>query len=140
MKVVLDTNVLVAATFWKGEADDIIQLIQERKVLAFLSKEILGEYHKVIRSDEIIEKIEEKHLTVKLTAIKIVHLFEFVEPKRKINFIIDDPDDNKIIECAVEAQSDFIITYDRRHLLKHNKFEEIKIISPAEFLRIYSQR
>ena len=48
---------------------------------------------------------------------KILHFAKLIEPKQKIDIIKDDPDDNKVIECAIESSSDYIITYDR-HLLK----------------------
>lgn len=40
------------------------------------------------------------------------------------------------MECAMEAQADYIVTYDATHLLKLKEFEGIKIVSPTEFLRI----
>jgi len=57
-----------------------------------------------------------------------------VEPKEKFNTIKDDPSDNKIIECAKEGKSDFIITNDN-HLLKLKEFEGIRIVTPKEFLK-----
>lgn len=138
MKITIDTNILISATFWEGEAYRIIQLIEQKKIQCFISKEILKEYNKVLHSDEIIEKIEEKHLTIKSITIKVIEMCGLVEPRRKINIVKDDPDDNKIIECAVEANVDYIVTYDEKHLLKIREFEGIKIISPTEFLRILS--
>ncbi len=135
IKIIIDTNVLVSATFWEGEAYKIMQLIEQKKVQCFLSKEILKEYNEVMHSDEIIEKAEEKHLSIKSTIIKIIEMCEIVEPKRKIDAVKEDSEDNKIIECAVEAQVDYIVTYDRRHLLKLKEFEGIKIISPTEFMK-----
>ena len=41
----------------------------------------------------------------------------------------EDPDDNKIIECAVACGADFILTYDK-HLLRLKEFRGIKIIMP----------
>ncbi|MBS3067721.1 putative toxin-antitoxin system toxin component, PIN family [Candidatus Micrarchaeota archaeon] len=138
MNVVLDTNVLISGTFWEGEAYQIMQLIEQKRIGCFLSKDILEEYNKVMHSEEIIEKIEEKHLAIKSVIIKLLESCEIVDPKRKIDFVKDDPDDNKVLECAIEAKADYIITYDAAHLLKLREFEGIKIISPTEFLRILS--
>ena len=46
----------------------------------------------------------------------------------------DDPDDNKILECAYAAKVDYIITQDN-HLLKLKEFEGIKIINPGDLLK-----
>jgi len=87
----------------------------------------------VIHSDEIIEKTQEKHLLIKSAIIKIIEICTLVEPSRKIDFVKEDPADNKILECAVEANVDYIVTYDK-HLLKLKEFEGIQIVSPAKFL------
>ena len=49
-------------------------------------------------------------------------------------FITPEPD-NRILECAVEAQEDVIVTGDK-HLLKLKKYKGINIITLAEFLEI----
>ena len=135
MRITLDTNVLVSATFWAGEAYDILRLIGQKKVSCYLSESILQEYSKVIHSDEIIEKINRNHLSVKSALLKIIEMCLIVDPQRSFEIVNEDPDDNKIIECAVEAKVDFIVTYDN-HLLKIKEFEGIKIISPKEFLKL----
>lgn len=44
---------------------------------------------------------------------------------------------NQVIECAVESESQYIISGGRKHLLKLKNYENIKIISPAEFYRAH---
>lgn len=51
----------------------------------------------------------------------------------EISIIEDDPDDNRILECATASDSKFIITNDN-HLLRLKKFRDIIIISPKQFL------
>ncbi len=139
MKVTLDTNVLVSGTFWQGEAFRILELVEQKKVECVLSKEILEEYNRIIHSEEILEKMEEKRLHVRSAVIKIVEMSAIVKPKRKIRAVADDPDDDKVIECAVEGRVDYIITYDAKHLLKLKEFEGIKIVSPREFLKLFGK-
>lgn len=134
IKVTLDTNVLISGTFWEGEAYKIIQLVEQKKIQCYLSKEILAEYNKVLHSDEILEKVEEHHLKIKSAIIKVVEICSIVEPKTKVMVVIDDPDDNKILECALEARVDYVVTYDE-HILKLKEFEGIQLISPKELLR-----
>ncbi len=135
MRITLDTNVLVSATFWDGEAYDILRLIEQKKVSCYLSEPILQEYSRVIHSEEIIEKIDRKHLSVKSALIKVMEMCVIVDPSRQIDAVPEDAGDNKILECADEARADYIISYDN-HLLKMKEFEGIKIISPKEFLKL----
>jgi len=53
--------------------------------------------------------------------------------KQKCGKIEEDPDDNKILEAALEAKADYIISGDR-HLLKLKVFRGIKIAKARQFL------
>lgn len=62
MKVVLDTNVLVSGTFWRGDSSKIVNLIDIGKIELILSEELIKEYNDVINRKEIMDKIERKNL------------------------------------------------------------------------------
>ena len=68
---------------------------------------------------------------------KLISFMKIVEPKEKVNIIRDDPDDNKIIECAIASNSEYILTYDN-HLLLIKRFQGIQIITPEEFLKTFN--
>ena len=53
--------------------------------------------------------------------------FEVVKPQKKIKAILEDEKDNRILECAVEANAKCIISGDK-HLLKLKKYKSIEII------------
>jgi len=55
---------------------------------------------------------------------------------KKINVIEDDPDDNKVLECAIAGNVDCIVTNDK-HLLKLKEYNGIKILTPDEFVGKY---
>jgi len=133
MRIVADTNILISATFWKGDSERIMRMVEKGKVTLVLSSEIIKEFIKVLRSDEILQKIRDKDLRFQLTVEKIVSLAEIVVPDEKLNVVKDDPDDNIVLECAEKGAVDFIITNDK-HLLKLREFEGIPIVTPAEFL------
>ncbi|GAG74095.1 unnamed protein product, partial [marine sediment metagenome] len=59
---------------------------------------------------------------------------EFVKTKKKLDIIKEDPEDNKVLECALFGKADYIVTGDK-HLLKLCKFNNIKILTPIEFLK-----
>ncbi|MBI5797464.1 putative toxin-antitoxin system toxin component, PIN family [Candidatus Woesearchaeota archaeon] len=125
MKVVFDTNVLLSATLWyESEAQKLLFELIKADFTIYSSVEILSEYKKVLKRDfnythEEIGSILE---TVLATLI-------LVEPIEKIYVVKDDPEDNKIIECALAANADCIISYDA-HLLKLEEYRGIKIVLP----------
>ena len=68
--------------------------------------------------------------------IDILLYFSYlVKPRKKLNAVKEDPTDNKIIECAIEGKADYIVSGDN-HLLKLEKFEEVKIIKASRMLEI----
>jgi len=76
-----------------------------------------------------------KSLEGMLSVEKIISISTIVEPLAKIEIIKEDIEDNIILECAKEGNADYIISQDK-HLLKLRQFENIKIITPEEFLRL----
>jgi uncharacterized protein len=60
---------------------------------------------------------------------------ELINPSRHFAAVREDPEDDKFIDCAVEAQADYIISGDA-HLLQVKAFRDIPIYSPKEFLKI----
>lgn len=135
MRITLDTNVLVSGTFWTGSSYMILNLIDKKRLRSISSKEIIEEYYEVINSDEIIDKVEKKKLIMYKLIEKVIKNSEITEPKTKLSIVKEDPDDDKILECAKEGGADYIITQDE-HLLKLKKFDNILILKPDDFLKL----
>ena len=86
--------------------------------------------------EEIQDKIKDKKLEMKRTVGKIISMSTIVVPKEKLTLVKDDPDDNKILECAIAGNVDCIVSNDK-HLLKLKKFRNIPILTPDEFVEKY---
>ena len=56
-----------------------------------------------------------------------------VEPKEKVDVIKEDPDDDRVLECALACKAKYIVSQDK-HLRKLGKFRGIEILSPEQFL------
>ncbi len=131
MKVTVDTNFLISATQWDySVAHKLLKKLILSDTEIFTTQNILDETAEVLERDFEYNKNEAKNIVG-----KILLFAKLIEPKQKIAVIKDDPDDNKIIECAIESSSDYIITYDK-HLLKLKEYKGIKIITPEEFNKI----
>ena len=132
MNVVFDTNVLISSTLWdKSVSQKLLFKLIDSDIKIYTSKEIIQEYSKVINRDFYYSQEEISRVTSTL-----LPLLTNISPIEKLNVIKEDPDDNKIIECAIASKSDYIITYDK-HLLKLQKFRDIIIIKPEEALKIF---
>lgn len=135
MRVTVDANVLISSTFWCGSSDKIMERVESKEIELILSKEIIKEFMEVLEYEEIQQKIKNKNLDMKRTVEKIVSISTIVEPKQKLDVVKEDAKDNKIIECAFEGNAEYVVSQDN-HLLKLDKFGEIKILTPEEFLKI----
>jgi putative PIN family toxin of toxin-antitoxin system len=56
-----------------------------------------------------------------------------VTPRKQL-IVTRDPDDNKVLECALEARADYVVTGNTRDFPA--QFQDIRIISPRSFLTI----
>jgi|SRR3989344_2497709 len=131
MKVTVDTNFLISSTQWDySVAHKLLKKFILSDAEIFTTQDILDETAEVLERDFEYSTNEAKNIIG-----KILLFAKLIETKQKINVIKEDPDDNKIIECAIESSSDYIVTYDM-HLLKLKEYKRIKILKPEEFLKI----
>ncbi|MBI3588270.1 putative toxin-antitoxin system toxin component, PIN family [Candidatus Micrarchaeota archaeon] len=134
MKVILDTNVIVSGTFWAGASFRVLQLVDKGKLKLFISPSILKEYLKVLQDGEILGKTSGEQYDAGLAAVhKLLLNATIVEPKVRVKVVKEDPDDDKVLDAALAAKAQCIITQDR-HLLKFKAFEGIPILTPEQFL------
>ena len=63
----------------------------------------------------------------------ILDFAALVNPIESVNLVHDDEPDNRIIDCAIAAGADAIVTGDQ-HLMKLRSFRNILIMAPREFL------
>lgn len=129
-KVVLDTNIYLSAIIFGGNPRKLLFLAIQNKIVLYSSAEILLEIAQKLKT-KFHWSAEKINFTVK----SIGQLAALVSPKEKLKIIKKDPSDNKILEAAVVAKADFIISGDN-HLLKLKKYKGIKIIQAADFLLI----
>jgi hypothetical protein len=134
MKIVVDTNVLISATFWTGSSFSLLNLVESGQLTLVLSHAIIEEYQKVLLYSEILEKIKNKGLVIRNTVAKVISLAQIVKPVETLSVVQDDPDDNKILECAKAGNVSFIISSDK-HLLRLTNFDAIPIVTPEHFLK-----
>jgi putative PIN family toxin of toxin-antitoxin system len=64
---------------------------------------------------------------------KLTTVAHMVKPATALSVIKEDPDDNRVLECAVAGNADYIVTGDR-HLLKLGVYNSISILTVREFL------
>ena len=127
-RVVADTNVYISALNFAGTADEVPALGRAGAIAVFISQPILDEVERVL-----IRKFKWTAPRVREAARAILDFAVLVNPIESVNLVHDDEPDNRIIECAIAAGADAIVTGDQ-HLLKLRSFRNILIMAPREFL------
>lgn len=127
-RIVFDSNTIISAAMFSGNPAEAINLAFTEQVEGVISAEIIEEIIGVLAvkfylSQDKLNKLEEN----------LRRDFLNVIPTKRFN-IVRDPDDNKIIEAAIEGKCDYIITGDK-DLLVLKRYKNIKIVTPTEFLK-----
>ena len=128
MKVVFDTNILVSAlVFPGGQGEDALQRILQERDQLFLSKPILDELLGVLARKFARDPEELSRVAVFLTEVATM-----VKPASRLR-VLKDAADNRILECAVAAGAESIVTGDRA-LLALGQHAATRILSLREYL------
>lgn len=128
--VVLDTNVLISAFLFGGAPREIVEWIIAGAVDCSLSPAILDEVRGVLKRPKFSLSPRQAMSIVE----ELGSLCEIVNPSASIRRVIADPDDDRVLECAIEARADAIVSGDT-HLLELGKYRGILILNPSDFLR-----
>ena len=131
MRVVFDTNVFVSAFVIPGsQGERAFLLARSRRSDLHTSVAILTEIARVLR-----RKFGQEEDDVKQALRQISRAAVISKPSSRLR-VVEDQADNRILECALDAQVDLVVTGDR-HLLKLRRFEGIPIVRLADFLRSF---
>jgi putative PIN family toxin of toxin-antitoxin system len=135
LKVVFDTNVIVSAALYEKSLPSLLlSLGLEDKVRFFVSPAVLNEYEAVLKRPRF--KLGHKEVTELMGKISRKALM--VTPTKRLRIIKADEPDNRIFECAIKANADFIITGNKRHF-PFEEFKGSKIVTPREFINSISE-
>ena len=134
MRVVFDTNIFISAFVVPGsQGERAFLLARQRRFDLYTSVAILTE-----TANKLREKFDQSEEDIKQALKLISRAAKVVKPAIELDVLKDEPD-NRILECAVEARADLVVTGDR-HLLKLKKFQGIPIMRLADFLRMFPDK
>jgi len=132
IRTVADSNIYLSAILFGGRSDEIRRLAIEGTIQLFVSELILAEIAGVLKrkfkwSDwQIAEALNDTRAYTTL-----------VTPAMTLAVIKEDEADNRVLECAVEAKAQYIVSGDKRHLQPLGIYEGIKVLSLKEFLDLF---
>jgi putative PIN family toxin of toxin-antitoxin system len=129
MRLVIDSNIFVSSFFWKGNPRRVFDRVTNGFDELYITDEILNEISTVMAHKKFDANEKEYVEIIESYSVKISY-------KNKIEEMSRDKDDDKILQCSLEGNVDFIITGDN-DLLVLKEFRNIKIVNPKEYLEKY---
>ena len=128
IRAVVDTNVYISAVMFGGLPGALLDLILLRSFDTLISPVLL---------DELDEKLRLKFRVSSSDAAvirkRINDVARLVNPEESLHVIRDDSDDDRVLECAVASQADYIITGDKL-LLALGSSRHIDIVHIRQFM------
>ena len=131
--VVYDTNILLSSIGWGGNPARCLELARQGNVEGLTCTEILRELE-----DKLPIKLNFAPAETADTLEDLRSFLRLVKINNTLKGVTADPDDDKIIECAVVGAATHIVTGDRRHLLPIGNYQNIQIVTAAEFYGQFS--
>ena len=127
-RVTADSNQYISAFLRGGKPLQLLELARAGQIELAVSEDILNEVGRVLR-----DKFNVPDEDVQAFGDEIRAFARLVQATEALDVVKADPTDNRILECAVAAESETVITGDA-HLLSLGSFTGIQIIRVAEFL------
>ncbi len=132
MHIVIDTNVLVSALrSRRGASYKLVSLLPSDRFTIVISVPLIFEYEGVLRRGNLPSEISEEDIS------DFIDFLCYVGYQQDIFFLwrpfLPDPSDDLVLEVAVAAGCEAIITYNKRHFRNIEKFG-LRALDPKEFL------
>jgi putative PIN family toxin of toxin-antitoxin system len=134
-RAVFDTNVYISIfAFPEKPLGSLLDLAVVSAIDLFVCPFILEEFRRVVGS-----KFHFSEGEIDFFEDRILDAAKLIHPSEKVAVIEAHEEDNRILECAVAAKADYLVSGDRRHLVPLKRFRGTSIIPPAEFLRLLAK-
>jgi putative PIN family toxin of toxin-antitoxin system len=133
--IVLDTNILVHAAFRRESDPDnlLVRSLRGEFELA-TSQPLLDELRRTLDSVRLARWYQWQESEADAFYASFVQRAKLVVPARGLE-VVRDESDNRVLEAAVEAEADLVVSVDN-DLLALGEFEGIRIVTEAEFVAI----
>lgn len=128
IRVVADTNIYISALMFGGLPGAFLDLAFKGAVQLVISPILLDELDEKLRMKFSLSSNDADLVRQRLETT--AHLVSTVST---LAVIKADPDDDRVLECAIAGHADYIVSGDR-HLLKPSSYEAIPIVTVRHFM------
>ena len=109
MRVILDTNILVSGFLWSGPSRQILDVARQGEIQLFTTQVLFDELANVLRRDKFATRLKRADVSSNTLVTGFKALANLIEPQNIPPTILDDPDDDAVLACAIAAKAQAII-------------------------------
>jgi len=136
VRIVLDTSVVVAGLrTWLGAGNAVLRLVAQRRLVLLATPPLFLEYEDVLKRPEhrlahgLLPEAVDEFLA------ELAALIEPVEVHFQWRPQVRDPNDEMVLEAAINGRSDALVTYNIAHFAGAAERFRIPVLHPAELLK-----
>lgn len=137
MRLVLDTNVVVAGLLWHGAPRRLIDAVIDEEALAlYSSPTLIAELANTLAYAKFSKRIAQHGTSITALVAQYEALVTQVLPTHTPRVIADDPDDDQVIACAMTANAQLIVSGDKHLHSLGGAYNNIAIVTPAQAVQL----
>ena len=128
---VFDTNVIISGALYGGSPRELLQAVIDHRIRLFISDEMITELMEVLQRP----KFKTRGPLNSLLIAQLLELATKINSSRNEAIELRDKDDHIVIDCAIAAKAEYIVTGDL-DFVSYGRLAGIAIVTPAEMLRV----
>lgn len=134
MRLVLDTNVVIAGMLWQGPPRQLLEAGVHGTIRLATSAALVEELAQALKYPKLARRLSGQGLSAGTLVARYALISDSFAPASIPRTVTSDPDDDKVLACALAAKADLIVSGDS-HLLNLKSYQSIPIVGPAEALK-----
>ena len=138
VKAVFDTNILISGLLFKGNESQLLNFVESGEVELFISAELVAELEKVLNYPKVVKVLIRQQKNKETCLLTVTNISSLVEPRVRVD-VTADVDDNRVLECAVEAGAGYIVSGDS-HLLDLKSYKGIQVVSSKRMIEVLGKK
>lgn len=135
MRLVLDTNVVIAGLLWDGPPHRLLECAIDAAVTLYSSPALIDELAHALSYAKFNRRITQCSTTPATLVLQYSAMATLVSPHTVARVIANDPDDDHVLACALAARAEFIVSGDKHLLGLGGHYNGIPILTPAQALQ-----
>lgn len=139
VRVVLDVNVCISGLLWTGTPNRLIRAAETGDFTPVMTPAIIEEVRDALARPRFAARITALSTSVGELIESLLSVVEVIQETRVEAVIPQDPDDDKILACAVASGARWIVSGDA-HLLGVKRYRGISILTPKKFWDVWAKR